>query len=296
MLCWFICCALSAALLFSWFRLHLLHRDMDDLCADLAAILAQDTNRLLSCPSRDAAMRRLTEGLNLQLKRLRKHRHRYLNGERALRGSLTDLSHDLRTPLTALCGYVELMKEEPLSRDGQRYLALIEERAEALKQLMEELFSYTLAASGEELRLETVDLNRIIEKSAASFYAAFKARKIEPVICLPDQPVLRRLDPAALSRILDNLLGNALKYSAGDLHITLSQKGEICFANTAPTLDKVQAGRLFDRFFSVSAARSSTGLGLSIAKELTEQMNGSITAEYREQKLFIRLLFPELPL
>ena len=96
---------------------------------------------------------------------------------------------------------------------------------------------------------------------------------------LPEEKVERLLDPAAVNRVLGNILTNALKYSAGDLEVTLEESGRLTFSNSAPGLDPVAAGRLFDRFYTVEAARNSTGLGLSIAKELTQRMGGEMGAE-----------------
>lgn len=103
---------------------------------------------------------------------------------------------------------------------------------------------------------------------------------------------MRLLDRTALSRIYSNLLQNALKYSDGDLNIELTESGGITFSNTAAELTEVQVGRLFDRFYTVEAARNSTGLGLSIARTLVEQMHGTISARYEDNKLFIHILFP----
>ena len=112
---------------------------------------------------------------------------------------------------------------------------------------------------------------------------------------MPEEKVIRILDGSALSRIFSNLLQNAVKYSGGDLEITLSGTGEIVFANTAPGLDEIQLGRLFDRFFTVESARKSTGLGLAIARDLAERMGGSISAEYGEDRLRICICFPDSP-
>ena len=106
--------------------------------------------------------------------------------------------------------------------------------------------------------------------------------------------IIRNLDPSALTRVFSNLLNNAMKYSDGDLDITLSEAGEISFTNTASGLNEVQVGRLFERFFTVEAARKSTGLGLAIARTLTEQMGGTIWAEYENNRLSIRVFFPEV--
>ena len=89
-----------------------------------------------------------------------------------------------------------------------------------------------------------------------------------------------------------NLLSNAIKYSDGDLEITLTDYGEITFTNTAVNLNQIEIERLFDRFYTVNTAKKSTGLGLEISKTLIQQMNGEISAEYKNKKLFINILLP----
>ena len=110
---------------------------------------------------------------------------------------------------------------------------------------------------------------------------------------MPEKKVLRTLNSDALLRIFANILSNALKYSDGDLHISLNEQGEILFSNRASGLDEVQTKRLFDRFYTVETASKSTGLGLAIARHLTEEMQGTIAAEYMDGSLYIRLSFPE---
>ena len=205
---------------------------------------------------------------------------------------MVNVSHDLRTPLTALSGYVELLQGEHLSPAGQRYLAQIEDRAQAMKAMTEELFRYSLASEEESLTLEPVDLRAAVEEALLSFYAALEQRGIAPQITLPEEPVVRQLDRAALSRVLGNILTNALKYSAGDLAVTLTPEGRLVFSNLAPDLDPVSAGRLFDRFYTVESSRQSTGLGLSIARLLTERMGGAITASWEEGRLRVEAVFP----
>ena len=135
-------------------------------------------------------------------------------------------------------------------------------------------------------------LRRAVEEALLSFYGALEGRDIEPQVRLPEEKVERLLDPAALSRVLGNILTNALKYSAGDLEVTLEERGRLTFSNAAPGLDPVTAGRLFDRFYTVEAARNSTGLGLSIAKELTQRMGGSIGAALHSGTLTVWVEFP----
>lgn len=271
-----------------------MRRSLREITAELTEKLGADTNTLLSISSSDAAVRALAANLNAQLRALRRERRRLQSGDRELREAVTNISHDLRTPLTAICGYLELLEQEPKSETAARYLELIRNRAEAMKQLTEELFRYSVILSEEQaLTMEPVSLNGALEESLADFYAALAQRGITPEISIPEMPVVRQLDRAALSRILGNVLSNALKYSDGDLSVTLLDTGELIFANTASALDEVQVGRLFDRFYSVESARNSTGLGLSISKLLTERMDGTITADFERPKFRIRLIFPE---
>ena len=143
-----------------------------------------------------------------------------------------------------------------------------------------------------ELPRRPVILNRLLEESISAYYAILKQNHISPRISLPDTKVSRMLNRSACSRIFGNLISNAIKYSDGDLEITLRESGEIIFSNHASHLDEVQAGRLFDRFYTVeTASADSTGLGLSIARALTEQMGGKIDAAYKNGILYVRVIF-----
>ena len=245
----------------------------------------EETNTLLSLPSRDREMRLLTSTLNQELRSLRQDRLRYQQGDRELKDAVAGISHDLRTPLTAISGYLELLKSQQLPPDATRYLEQVESRTQSMKRLTEELFQYSVAASTEKLELQPVDLGRALEETLLAFCGALESRGITPEIHLTEKKVIRYLDPGALNRVLGNLLTNALKYSAGDLSVSLDESGRIAVSNSAPQLDPITTGRLFDRFYTVEAAKNSTGLGLSIAKALTERMGGKIWAEFSQGRL-----------
>ena len=257
--------------------------------------LTEDTNTLIDISSRDRHMRKLAQEINIQLNKLKEERHRFQQGDRELKDAVTNISHDLRTPLTAVCGYLDLLDREEKSEDAGRYLAVIRSRTEILRQLTEELFRYSVFTSAEDKAPgEPVILNRLLEDSISAFYAALKQRGITPRITLPEEKIRRTLSRSACSRLFGNLISNALKYSDGDLEITLKDTGEIIFSNHASRLDRIQVERLFDRFYTVETASSrSNGLGLSIARTLTEQMGGAISAGYEDGILRICILFPE---
>lgn len=224
----------------------------------------------------------------------RTHKYFCLHGTKndEISTAITNVSHDLRTPLTAICGYLELLKVEEKSEEVNRCLGIIENRTDALKKLTEELFQYSLVTCGEDaFTLKEMSVNGVLEESIAAYYAAFKEKGIEPSITVTDRKIIRRLDKSALLRIFANILSNALKYSDGDLEITLTDDGKIIFANRASNLDEIQVGKIFDRFYTVENARTSTGLGLSIARGLAERMGGRITASYTCGRLVITVSF-----
>ena len=253
--------------------------------------LTVDTNTLIDISTRDPYMRKLAADINVQLRLLRQQRHKYLTGDRELKEAVTNISHDLRTPLTAICGYLDLLDNEDKSENTSRYLSLIGNRVEAMKQLTEELFRYSVILSTGELVLEPVCVNGVLEEGIAAFYGVLTSRDIQPEIHITETRIERQLNREALGRVFSNILNNALKYSDGDLFITLRDDGEIIFSNTASSLNGVQVGKLFDRFFTVEAARNSNGLGLAISKTLVEQMGGSISAELTNNKLIIYIRF-----
>lgn len=273
-------------------KIHFMHKAVMEIMEAFHDRLAEDTNTLIDISSRDAYMCQLAASINVQLRLLRKQRHKYLNGDCELKEAVTNISHDLRTPLTAICGYMDLLEREEKSETVTRYLSLIQNRTEAMKQLTEELFRYSVILSTQEdMEVETVYVNGVLEESVTGFYGVLTERGITPVISITEKRIERKLNKAALSRVFSNILNNALKYSDGDLKIEMEDDGQITFSNSAASLSEVQVGKLFDRFFTVEAARNSNGLGLSIAKSLLEHMGGTITAQYANHILSIIIKF-----
>lgn len=290
---WIIICILIIIILLLMIKIYLLKKSAKEIEAAFADRLITDSNTLIDISVRDKNMKSLAESINIQLRELRKERLHYQQGDYELKEAVTNISHDLRTPLTAICGYLDLLEQTEKTEEVTRYLEIIRNRTEILKQLTEELFRYSVFISvSDNTSYENIVLNSVLEESISAYYASLKERNITPKISIPDVKIERSLNKNALSRIFGNVISNAIKYSDGDLNITLLESGEIIFSNKASSLDEVQTGRLFDRFYTVETAKKSTGLGLSIAKALTEQMNGSITAKYIDGSIYIHITFP----
>lgn len=291
--CIVLICSLALAALCLLAYLLVLRHSLREAAEELDEKLRTDTNTLISISSGDRAMQSLVTHINRQFQALRRERLRLHSGNAELTAAVTNVSHDLRTPLTAICGYLDLLEQEPQTEAAARYLAVIRERTDAMRALTEELFRYSvLTATADELHTEPVCLNDVLEQSLAGFYGALSARGITPSVQLPEEKVIRPLDAAALRRVFDNILSNAAKYSDGDLAVVLAPDGEVTFSNRASALSRVEAARLFDRFYTVDSARGSTGLGLSIAKLLTEKLHGTISADYENETLRICIAFP----
>ncbi len=286
---------LGAAVIALTVKITVMKISAREISDKLSERLNEDTNTLIDVSTADRDMKRLANELNKQLRLLRKERQRYLRGDIELKKSVTNISHDLRTPLTAISGYLDMLENEEKSENAARYLDIVRERTEALKTLSEELFSYSLITAASDNGItpeyEDVSLNAAVEDSVLAFYAVLTKRGITPEITLPESKITRRLDKKLLSRILSNIISNAVKYSDGDLEITLFDNGTLVFRNHAAALDEITVKRLFDRFYTVENAGGSTGLGLSIAKTLTELMNGEINARYADGELFIEVKF-----
>lgn len=322
-----LCILLFFISLYLAVRIFLLHKSIREIRDCLRFILGTNdeadtkgvisTNALISVSSGDRHIRQLAAQLNKHLSTLRSRQLRYENGDRELKEAITNISHDLRTPLTAMSGYLELLQKElaadaperpgdtkafasafasAFSRDcaekSTRYLAILQNRLDAMKQLTEELFRYSIVLSVREEAPTALSLNRALEDCLMACWNSLERRGITPVIQMPAAPVMRTLNPTSLSRLFANILNNAVKYSDGDLRVTLSKEGVILFSNHAAGLDSVSVERLFDRFYTVENGSSSTGLGLSIAKLLTERMGGTIHAAYGKGELHITVQFP----
>ena len=262
-------------------KIYLLKKAAREISDSFADRIHTDTNVPIGISSRDRDMRYLADSINTQLKVLRREHHKYTVGDRELKTAIINISHDIRTPLTAISGYLDIMKEMDKSEEIEKYLDILEERSAVMKQLTEEMFSYSVALSDGVNKDKTeFSVNQLLEDTIIGYYGAISEKGIEPVIEISSNKQLRTLNRSSLGRVFSNLINNAIRYSDGDLSIKMDYEGTIFFSNSAPTLTSVQVEKLFDRFYTVESSRNSTGLGLAIARTLLEQMNGTIKAEF----------------
>ena len=244
--------------------------------------------------SGDKNARKLANDLNDELQELHKERVFLRDGDKRMKENVTAISHDLRTPLTAINSYVDLLVNESDEAKRNEYLERIKDRTDELKTMTSELFKYSVSADplyDSQLSTEELDLKQLIENSLISFYNEFTSRGITPDIDLPEEEVRIISNRKNIMRIFDNVFSNVAKYASSSLSVTLTREGRITVTNDAPDLTPVQVNKMFDRYFTVTDGKDSTGLGLAIAKELTESLGGSISASLNDGMLSIELSF-----
>ena len=272
-------------------KICILKKSAREISAQFSDRLKDDTNNLIYISSSDRDIKHLAENLNDKLKDMRKKQLQYEYGNTELKNAITNVSHDIRTPLTAIAGNLYMIGKTDDISEIRAYVNAIEERTETMKQLTEELLRYSIIISDENKpQTEDIFVNQLLAESISSFYPVLTEKGITPSIHLTDARIVRNVNRSELARVFSNLLNNAVKYSDGDLEITLSDTGKITFSNTAKELSTVEVEQLFDRFYTVETAHHSTGLGLSIARTLVERMGGTITANYDDGRLTIIII------
>lgn len=273
-------------------KIIVMKNEINNIGKSLSSILKSDTNSLITISSNDTELKKLADVLNKSLKNLRKLELEYKNGNQELKSSITNISHDLRTPLTAIRGYLDLMDNDNLNDKQIHYLKIIDNKVKDLTELTEQLFDFSKSLDIQnEIKKENICINDILENSIVSFYSLFKEHQITPRIEICDEKVIRLLNENMLKRIFENIISNAIKYSENDFVVKLYNNGTIEFSNKTDELDSTSLEKMFNRYYTVRSAKKSNGIGLSIAKQLVELSGGKIKAKYKNNNLIIKIIF-----
>ena len=274
-------------------KLFLIKKTIREIEKSFTYILESDTNSIVTISSLDKDIKNLTIKLNKNLMELRKQKLQYKNGNQELKKIITNISHDLRTPFTALKGYIDLIKQEKLSDNQKKYLKIIQKKSDELTELTGQLFEFSkildTLKNNINIKKEECCINEILEETLVNFYSIFKGKSIIPTIKIADKKIYKTINKVSIVRIFENILSNVSKYSNGNFKVEMNEDGVITFSNKATSLDATTVQKIFDRYFSVENAKESTGIGLSIAKQLVELNNGTIKAAYNDGYLIIKI-------
>ena len=266
---------LAAFLILLLLKLVGILRQIRDICRQLTFLKDYDSNLMITGQEASGPLRELMDELNEMLDRQREQRRRYLKKEQDISDAYTNLSHDIRTPLTSLNGYFRLLEESEDPKERARYLSVIEERINSLKEMLEELFTYTkLKNETYVLEMEPLYLNRIVTETVFSYYDVWMEKGIEPEIDFSEEQMKIEGNAAGLRRTLQNIIKNGMDHGTGKMRITLKRQDQWAVVeciNYVEHPEEIEVEKVFERFYKADEARSrtSSGLGLSIAKAFT---------------------------
>ncbi len=261
----------------------------------LSELMGRDTNRLLR--SRNGMADELINRTNMLLREMREAKTAFNRKNHALEQMMTNISHDLRTPLTSALGYIDLIQHSDISEEEKtRELAIIEKRLLRLEELINSFFELSkIVSGGKQPEKQELNLVSVLEEAIVHYFDEYTDRGRQIVLECPQRRLMLPSDRNMLLRIFDNLIGNALKHGTGDLTITAAEENglRLTFTNRLLTKD-LDPEHIFDEFYTtdISRTKGNTGLGLAIAKQFTELLGGSISADVSGELFSLTLCFP----
>jgi signal transduction histidine kinase len=295
-------------LFFFVFTRHIIHY-FKALTDGLQSIASGDLSYRLPM-SRQDELGTVAQNINQMAERLQIQLERERKLEKSKMELITYVSHDLRTPLTSIIGYLDLLKSRTY-QDGneqERYIDNAFNKTRQLKKLIDDLFEYTRLTDGNvRLSVQQFDMNSLLEQMITEFEPVAKEQGITVTTDLVPVPVMVELDIEKIVRAIDNLLMNAMKFSVrpGVIKVQLAVNPTavtLCIENDGNPISPEQEEQLFERFYKIEPSRndkqipSGSGLGLSIAQHIVELHGGRIWLEQNEghYKFFIDLMNPEV--
>ena len=280
-------------------RYFLLHKNIKNMTNELIDVVdTYGANRNLHIHSPNKTFEEYLIVLNQFIERTGEERIEHEKREKNIRREISYISHDLRTPLTSILGYLELVKSTDISDEEKReYLQIITKRSKNLQSLIEQFYDYSrINDNSYGIKMDSIDLHRQLCDHILLYYNDFENKGINIELVMEDKPLFVKGDDNAIGRIINNLIENAIKYTKDTLIIRLKKgngKAAITFKNLAYPLTEKEVQHLFDRFYMKDLARNSnsSGLGLTIAKMLAEGMGGSMDAQIVGEWLEIKVIF-----
>lgn len=259
--------------------------DFKEICEDM------ETSRKVTLSHPDRNLEKLLKEFNVYLRDTQKYRIDQLRREKDLRRQIQSISHDLRTPLTSILGYVELMEDSCTEEEKKEYIEIIKKKSKSLQNLIQSFYDLSRLESNEySIEMKETDIHKILMDMLLTSYNDFEKRNIEAEINVGEKPIMLNVDSNALSRIYSNLIGNAVKYSISMFNVEMEEIDHqviMKFSNDTDNLVEDDLENLFKRFYMKDKSRNnqSSGLGLTVTKLLVEKIGGEITAELRESIL-----------
>ena len=266
--------------------------DLKEVCEDI------ERNRRLTLASPNKDLEDLLKEMNNYLEKTQMEKIKSTRREKEIRKEIENISHDLRTPLTSILGYLELIKDEDITKEEKyEYISIVERKSRDLKDLIQSFYDLSrLEANEYKVNIKTIDIHKELMEQLLIYYNDFYKKGIDVEIDIGEEEINIQGDLNIIGRILDNLIQNAIKYAKDTFKVCMKQSNDnidIIFSNNAENLEEADGEKLFKRFYMKDKSRNnqSSGLGLTITKLLVETMNGNIRAEIKDDFIYFKITF-----
>ncbi|RHW56450.1 sensor histidine kinase [Clostridium botulinum] len=266
-------------------------RQIRDITNQVREFKHRKTNKKINIEIADKDIEELACEVNEYLELYKRNEEEKIVFENTLKQGIANMSHDLRTPLTSIIGYLKLLENDEI--DKKEALDILKNKTNKLNILINDFFELASIESEDyELDMIKVNLTNIVRDEILSLYEAFQDKGLKPKINILDKPIFIMSDKDSLERIIDNLLSNTLKYAEKDIEINLEESNDkviLKISNICTSIDEKDVLHMFDRFYMADKVRKGqgTGLGLSIVKSLMEKMDGIITSKFEQNRVSI---------
>ncbi|WP_121662220.1 sensor histidine kinase [Metabacillus litoralis] len=279
-------------------RLVLLKKEIKSSTRQLNELNKDKTATKVTISYFDRDFEKLAKEINNQIDLTKKANAEKRISENEFKQAISYISHDIRTPMTSILGYIQLLEADNITPETRKeYTSTIKNSAGRLKVLLEDFFELSIIEQVDyPVKIEKMKLNHVIVEVLVGFYEEFHKKGLEPTIEIPNDDMIIITDSSAVKRVIENLIVNAIKHSNGQITIRLEKADssvKLTISNSVSHLNELNVQHMFDRFYKADQTRTGkgTGLGLPIAKSLMEKMNGTLTAELKENQLFMQCVW-----
>lgn len=278
----------------------LMIKEINSICEQIRFLINNNSQMRINTSFSIKTFMEFAEIINNFLDSYHNKEKAYINKEKYLQNTIRGLSHDIRTPLTSLDGYLQLIANNKENINNDKYFSIMRNRISSLNNILDQLFTFVKLQENEyKLEMEKIDFTSLALQTLFNYYEDFKFRNIEPKINFPNNKIFINANTDALERIFQNIYKNILEHGQNPISLSISEdEKKLIFVSKNKTKDDLTINKddVFKEFYKASNSRngSSTGLGLAITKALVEKLNGKITADISDNYFAIEISFNKI--